>query len=402
MLFRNHKQALLSLAIAFAITGAVTVAATDTAVAQSGRNKAKSTKKEVLFPEATRKEPEAKTSSKLQAKIGKLIENYNKQLDKDPDKADFASVRTQADEILANEAANNYDKALAAQLAAQAAYNAEDTAAAIAYLKQTVELDALDNNGHYQSLRMLAQLLMQEEQYNESLTYFDKYLAETNSKSAEDLAIKGQALYQAERCKDAIEPLKQAVAATDAPKSQWLQLLMACYADTDQGGEAVKLAEQIASKSPDDIQAQMNLANMYYQNEQNDKAIAVLEKLRSVNKLTDEKGYRLLYITYANMDNREKDTIAVINDGLAKGILKPDQQTYAVLAQSYYYSEQIPQAIDAWQKAAPLSKDGETYLNLARVLHQEGRTAEAKKAAQAALDKGVKKPQDAKTILNLK
>ena len=402
MLFRNHKQALLSLAIAFAVTGSVTIAATDTAAAQSSRNKNKSSKKEVMYPEATRKEPEAKNSSKLQAKIGKLIENYNKQLDKEPDKADFTSVRTQADEILANEASNNYDKALAAQLAAQAVYNVEDIPGAIAYLKQVVELDALDNNGHYQSLRMLAQLLMQEEKYDEGLSYFDRYLAETNSKSAEDLAIKGQVLYQAERCKDAIEPLKQAIAATNEPKSQWLQLLMACYSDTDQVGEAVKLAEQVAAKTPDDVQAQMNLASMYYQNEKNDQAIAVLEKLRAANKLTDEKGYRLLYSTYANMDKREKDTIAVINDGLAKNILKPDYQTYVALAQSYYYSEQIPQAIDAWQKAAPLAKDGETYLNLARVLHQEGRTADAKKAAQSALDKGVKKPQDAQTILKLK
>jgi Flp pilus assembly protein TadD len=102
------------------------------------------------------------------------------------------------------------------------------------------------------------------------------------------------------------------------------------------------------------------------------------------------------------MDGREKDVISVINEGMQKGALKPDYQTYLALAQSYYYSEQIPQAIENWQKAAPLSKDGETYLNLARVLWQEGRTAEAKQAAQQALAKGVKKPEDAKKIINLK
>ena len=56
---------------------------------------------------------------------------------------------------------------------------------------------------------------------------------------------------------------------------------------------------------------------------------------------------------------------------------------------------------EAWQKAAPLSKDGETYLNLARVLWQEGRIPEAKVAARAALDKGLKKPDDAKKIIAL-
>ena len=133
-----------------------------------------------------------------------------------------------------------------------------------------------------------------------------------------------------------------------------------------------------------------------------DKAAEVMEKLRAAGQLTEEREYRQLYVTYANMDGREKDVIAVINEGVQKGVLKQDYQTYVALAQSYYYSEQIPQAIDAWQKAAPLSKDGETYLNLARVLWQEGRVPEAKQAAQQALAKGVKKPEDARKIINLK
>ena len=49
----------------------------------------------------------------------------------------------------------------------------------------------------------------------------------------------------------------------------------------------------------------------------------------------------------------------------------------------------------------PLRLDGED-LNLARVLWQEGRIPEAKTAAQAALNKGLKKPEDAKKILALK
>ncbi|WP_416950098.1 cold-shock protein, partial [Stenotrophomonas maltophilia] len=36
----------------------------------------------------------------------------------------------------------------------------------------------------------------------------------------------------------------------------------------------------------------------------------------------------------------------------------------AVQGQKGMQADQVPQAIDAWQKAAPLSKDGETYLNL--------------------------------------
>ena len=307
-----------------------------------------------------------------------------------------------ADELLVQEGANNYDKAVAAQLAAQAAYNLDDTAASKAYLQQVLQFDGLDNNGHYQSMLMLAQLQLADDEYQPGLATLDKYLAETKSTKPDDLVLKGQALYQTERYQEAIVPLKQAVEATPEPKDSWVQLLMASYAEANQTGEAVALAEKLAAKNATDKKAQMNLASVYVQAEQMDKAAAVLEKLRTSGQLTDEREYRQLYITYANMDGREKDVISVINEGLQKGVLKPDHQTYLALAQSYYYSDQIPQAIDSWKKAAPLSKDGETYLNLAIVLSQEGSLAEAKQAAQQALSKGVKNEAKAKQIINLK
>lgn len=393
----NRKQALLSLFIAASLGGAVVA----DAVAQSERSserqgrKSKAAKPEVMYPEATRTEPKVKTSSKLSSKLQKLIDTYNKG-------EDYAAVRTQSDAILATAAANEADKALAAQLAAQAAYNLEDTAGAKQYLQQAIDFNGLDNNGHYQSMLMLSQLQLQDEQYPEGLATLDKYLTETKSQRAEDLILKGQALYQSERYAEAIPVIKQAIAATPESKDSWSQLLMAAYNEAGQTGEAVATAEALANKSPNDKKAQINLASMYMQADQMDKAAAVMDKLRAAGLLTEEREYKQLYSIYANTENKEKDVIAVINEGIEKGILKPDYQTYLALAQSYYYSDQIQQAIENWQKAAPLSKDGETYLNLAKVLHSENRIAEAKQAAQQALAKGVKKPEEAKKIINLK
>ncbi len=389
MKFRS-KQALLSLFIAAALGGVVVADAS----AQSSRSGKKSEKAEVLYPDATRKEPDAKASSKASKKLQKLIDVYNTD--------DFAQTRTLADDLLATEGANAYDKALAAQLGAQAAYSLDDTAAAKTYLQQTLDFDGLDNNGHYQSMLMLAQLQLGEDDYATGLATLDRYLAESKSTRPDDQALKGQALYQAERYQEAVPVLKHLVETTPEPKDSWIQLLMASYAETNQTADAVALAERLAAKSPADKKAQLNLAAIYNQADQMDKAAAVLEKLRAAGQLGEEREYRQLYVTYANMDGREKDVISVINEGLQKGVLKPDYQTYLALAQSYYYSDQIPQAIENWQKAAPLSKDGETYLNLSRVLWQEGRTAEAKQAAQQALAKGVKKPEDARKIINMK
>jgi tetratricopeptide (TPR) repeat protein len=394
MRLRNFKHALLSLTVIGVLGAATASSAAESTRDRADRSQKKgSEKQEIMYPDATREDPKAKGAAKVQAKLQKLVGVYNKD--------DFAATRIQADELLANPAANDYDKAVAAQLASQAAYNLDDTPATIAYLKQALQLNALDNNNHYQLMYMLAQLQLQEDQYTEGLATLDLYLTETKSKKPEDLALKGQGLYQAERYAEAIPALKQAIETSPEPKDNWQQLLMASYAETGQSGDAIQMAEKIAANAPADKKAQMNLATVYLQADKFDQAAAVLEKLRAAGLMTDEKDYRQLYTTYANMDGKEKEVIAVINDGMQNGILKPDQQTYLALAQSYYYSDQISPAIEAWQKAAPLSKDGETYLNLAKVLWQEDRIPEAKQAAKSALEKGIKKPEEAKKIIAL-
>lgn len=396
MIFRNHK-AVLSVLIATALTGAVVIdASAQSRSSERGNRGGKQAKAEVLFPNATREEPAAKASAKLGSKLQKMIDSYNKEK--------FPETRTQADEILANPAANEYDKSLAAQLAAQAAYQTDDTPGAIAYLKQVLQFNGLDNNGHYQSMLMLGQLQLQEDQTAEGLATLDKYFAESKSTKPEELISKGQALYQLERYKEAVPVLQQAIAGATEPKDNWNQLLMAALAESGQTGEAVKTAEALAAKSPTDKKAQLNLANMYMQADQMDKATVVMKKLYDAGQLTDDREYKMLYSAYANSEGKEKDVIAVINDGLQKGILKPEYQVYLAQAQAYYYSDpqQTDKAIEAWQKAAPLAKDGETYLNLAKVLYQEGRVQEAKEAARQAKSKGVKKPKDADQIITAK
>jgi len=395
MLIRSPKKAVLSVLVATLLGGAVVTDAMAQARSSERSSKSRgSAKAEVLFPEATREEPKGKPSAKVGGKLQKLFNAYNKD--------DFETTRTLADEILAADAANDYDRSVAAQLGSQAAYNLDDMPAAKQYLQQALQFNSLDNNGHYQAMLMLAQLQLQDEEYAEGLATLDRYLAESGSKKAEDMVIKGQALYQTERYAEAVPVLRQAIATAAEPKDSWNQLLMAALAEAGQTGDAVKEAEALAARNPADKKAQLNLASMYMQADDMAKAAAVMDKLRAAGQLTEEREYKQLYSIYANTENKEKDTIAVINEGLSKGILKPDYQTYLALAQSYYYSDQIPQAIEAWQKAAPLSKDGETYLNLAKVLHSEDRIPEAKEAARQALAKGVKRADDAKKIINLK
>lgn len=344
-----------------------------------------------LFPLAERKPPEAPSFRKGSA-LGKAMELYNG--------GQPAEARAAAEQILADTKAGAYERAYAAQLAAHAAYGAGDLAAAAGFYQQVIALDALDNNSHYGAMLNLALLQHRQKQYAESIATFDALMAQTRSADPEQLIMKGQALFALGRYPEAAASIKQAIDASPSPDPKWQALLMQAHMKDGNPADGLRLAQQVAAASPADQQAQINLAVAYQQNGSLDKAAAVLEKLREAGQLTDPSGYELLYVAYVKLDGQQQ-AIAVINEGLQKGILQPRFQPLVALAQSYYLSDQIGPAIDAYQRAAPLDDDGETYLNLANLLWQENRIPEARAAAQQALAKGVKQPDRAKTIIAL-
>ena len=345
------------------------------------------------YPQATRTSPEVEGSREMRKSLNAMIKAYNDE--------QFADARAKAAEILADAEASAYDRALAAQISAHAAYDMDDLPGAMTMLQQAVDADALDNNAHYASMLMLAQMRIQEGQEEQGLALLERFLAETKSNDPQHLILKGNTLYNLERWEEAAVATKAAIDADAEPDPSWTQLLMGIYLEMDRPDEAMRIAEELAARDPGNKRAQLNLASVYLQNDQMERAAAVLEQVRKSGQLTSSDEYRQLYATYLNIDGRESEAIAVIEEGLAKGILEPNYEAYVALAQSYYFSKQDAKAIEAYQKAAPLDEDGETYLNLARVLWQADRIAEAKQAAQQALDKGLAKPEEARKILAL-
>lgn len=342
------------------------------------------------YPLTTRAEPPAKASKASSPTLQKIIEAYKA--------GDVATVASLADGVLADPKANDFDRAFASRMAGVALLKTNPTKASD-NLKRALQFNSLGNTDHYDAMTLLAQLQLDSGRYSEALATLDRFFVETRSQDPEQLALKGNALYRLKRYPEAATVLKQAITASPQPPADWLQLLMGTYLDANQPEAATRVADELIAKTPNDRALQMNLAAVYIQARQNDKAAAVLEKIRAAGQLTDEKDYRNLYSLYFNLPGKEKEAVAVIDDGLQKGVLKPDLRTYSALAQGYYFSGQPALAIGAYKKAAPLASDGEMYLNLAKVLSKEGRAAEAAQAATQALAKGVRNPAEARALV---
>lgn len=312
-----------------------------------------------LFPLATRPSPVARAKGK--GKSQKALQEMHGAFEQH----DYAGAIAKAEAIAAGNA-GAYEKSYAYQLAGNAAAELGDEAKAVEFFKQALDGNGLENDSHYQVMFNLVVAQFGLKRFPDALATLDRFLAETKSDKPEHQALRAGLLANMGRNDDA----------------------------------AAIYAEQL-TKHPDDMKVRMNAIATYQQAKRFDKANALLADALARGLLTEPNQYRALYAGYINED-KNKEALAVIDDGIAKGVIKPGPELakdYMVLAQEAYYDGNNTDAVALYKRAAPIAADGTAWLNLAKILNDQGRTAEARAAAQSALDKGVKKPEEARRIL---
>ena len=309
------------------------------------------------FPAATRQSPHQQATKKGGSVLHEIVDLYQAK--------NYAEALAKADALLAT-TDNAYERSFASQLAANAAAESGDDARSQAYFKQAIDANGLDNNDHYVAMYNLAVTQYKGKQFAEALKTLERLTGETRSEAPEYTTLKG-----------------------------------ALLASLNRPAEAAAVYEQLYTRDPADKKAMMNAVALYQQASNFAKADALLAGAKGKGQLTTLDEYRALYVGYINA-GKLQEAISTIDEGLGKGVVKPSAdlvKVYAVIAQTAYEQNNIKLAIDMYGRAAAISSDGEQGLNLAKVLSNEGRTAEARKAAQQALDKGLKNPAEAKRIL---
>jgi tetratricopeptide (TPR) repeat protein len=387
-----HRILLLSIV---ALTAALSALPVDAQMPRDARERGRGAAAEApakIFPDATRVVEEGKVSRGLQRPLNDMIAALND--DEDPAKA-----REIADSVLANEKANAYEKSVAAQVAGNAANELDDIPASVAYMERALAENGLDNEAHYSTMQNLAVTYLSNDEPQKAIALLTRLIDETKSTNPDFVFALAGAHYESEQYPQTIEALNRAIALAPTPKPEWLRLLASAHTESDQPAEAAKALEQLVALQPDDKRLILALASAYIDLEQSDKAIATIEGARSRGLLTEARDYQNLYALYFNIDGKEKEVIAVINEGLSKGVLTRDLPTLNALAQAAYFAEDMPTAIATYKEAAALDPKGESGLNYAKVLSAEARDAEARDAAKAALAKGVAKPGEAWMVI---
>lgn len=348
------------------------------AVRNAEKNKTKQAT-ENPFPNATRKEPEAKASSKLAKKIDKAVKAlYDEKYD-DAEKV--------FNELLADAKANDYEKAMAYQGLANIANDRDDDVnKVLEYTRKSLDLDALPNATHFGALLQYANLSMSEEKYAEAVTAIDQWLKLTGTEKDLAYAIRGQSLYRMEKLDEAAASIRKAIALSKTPNEGWYQLLMACYYEQEKFPEAVAEGEAALKVLPGSKVITRLLGNVYIQAEQPDKAVALLSAAYQNGMMTSESEVKQLYQLY-NFGDRPLEAIKVIEEGMAKGVLPRNQDHLRAMGDAYRMADKPIEAAQAFGEAAQFATDGEMKFLQAYTLYEAEKNAEARTAVQEALKK---------------
>jgi len=312
-----------------------------------------------MYPLATRKvEPARNTAADVKT-ANEIRDDYTA--------GKYADVITKTDAYVAT-SKNAYLTSYFYQLAGSAESKLDDKAKAIDYYRKALETNGFDNNGHYQTMLILAQTLAQEQQDAEALTWIDKFLAETKAETDDALKLKAVVLSNLGRDQD-----------------------------------AVTVYEKLLAAHPDDQATMMAAATFYRKAGQDQKATELLNRARGAGKLQNEDQYRVLFNGYVKAEEYG-EAEKVLLEGVDKGVIKPSPKLvndYWLLAQGFYFAADMDKAADYYGRAALIDKTGESYLQQAKAYRDGERVGDAKAAARQALAKGIKEPKQANSILAL-
>ena len=254
------------------------------------------------------------------------------------------------------------------------------------------------------TLRTLSQLYFTVEQYAEAIATARRYLQLVDEPEPNMLILIGQAHYQLKEYRQALGPIREAVAWTEQqkekPKENWLLLLRVIYHELEDYPNMLAALRQLLRYYPKD-QYLLTLAAVHGQMGEPRKQLAVLEALDDADRLTQPRLIRNLVNLYLAQEIPYK-AARLMDRAIEAGRLEADAENLRLLSQAWYQAREDERAIAPLARAAELATDGELYLRLAQAYTNLHRWDDAAAALRAALAAGnLDDPEKAELMMGM-
>ena len=271
---------------------------------------------------------------------------------------------------------------------------------AIKYLKTAVDADILGGTDHAATMRLYADLLLQEKKFKEAIPYYYKWMDFTCKADAQMYRRIGIAYTELKDWNKVLQVADKGLSLAESPDKGLYQMKLTAYFNQKKYKEAVKVLETMVPLFQDDKRLWVQLAQFYLMTEDYDKSLATYDLAYKNGFLETDSNITRLSQLLAQKGSPYK-AATIFEKHMKSGLVAENEKSLTTLAGFYHNAKELKEAAYFYGKAAAISNKGELYLKQGRILALEQKYNDAIPVLKKALDAGIDNPGEAQFELAL-
>lgn len=189
------------------------------------------------------------------------------------------------------------------------------------------------------------------------------------------------------RMGEVVCPAYFAAKTSREPKKSYYQMILSAHWELKDIVGAAAVLTQMVEYFPENTSFWRQLSSIYMQLDKYQESLAVMEMLYLRGELSTEADYKSLSSLFSYEDIPLRSA-QILEEGILKGVVKPEEKNWRAVAQSYHLSSDLSKAIVAYGKTAEISKTGDAFIKQAQLYNDKKQWNQAVKAFDKGIQKG--------------
>lgn len=253
-------------------------------------------------------------------------------------------------------ARNDFDRAYLARFIGNLLASEDELEEATAQLDRAVTLDRLSFGDHGAAIRLLADLNLQQENYEEALQGYQNWIQFTGELDHEVFMRMANAHLELQNYDRVIPFARKSVAHQETPNRNPYVLQVAAFYETQQIANAIEVLEEGLEVLPGEERWWGQLGMFYLLEEDVERALATMEIAYLAGYLTRENDFRALVQMYSNIGIPYRAG-KVMDEHIESGQIEGTPRNYSIAARSYHAAREFADAANLYTKAIESSDD---------------------------------------------
>uniref|UniRef100_UPI004047D835 tetratricopeptide repeat protein n=1 Tax=Rheinheimera sp. TaxID=1869214 RepID=UPI004047D835 len=294
--------------------------------------------------------------------------------------------------LLEVDSSNEFDKATLNRFLGNL-YATKDEKQAIKYLTLAVKPDLLTFADQASTMKLLADMLMQDKQYQKAIKAYEDWILFTGEQNSDAYMRIANAYYVMNQHDKVLAPSDDAIRFSAKPIEGPYQLKMAALYELKRYKELISVVETMVQLFPENKQFWVYLGNFYTLTEEYAKSLSTLQLAYSQGYLVKDSEVRMLAQMYAN-NNIPYKAASVMEKHMKDGLVKRDKTNINFIASNYQSAREFARAAEYYGELAVLTNDADAYRRQGSALSAIQKYNEAIVAFDKALSLNVDRPSN--------